>query len=403
MMTMMMFDSEDNCVFCSKCLVGLNDFNRKMHLDTCKVRKLLVNSEGTPNGSNTNGNTNGNVNGSGNSNAGNNPNNSSVNQSSDLQDSQIIIGDKCQYCFKSFEDFKNDFNKRLHIKCCKLKTETNQLVKVESVENCIYCMKPLGNLNEFNKRMHTDNCKIRKSIEGNMKKKDGSDNGYQGKSDNIDLGDSCLYCSKSFHNLSNFNKKLHFEYCKLKKKKLNLISTPNGHMTNNGGNANNGPTGGLNTSQMNSSANSINSYSQLNHSYNSLNDNTIANLANLTMPLQTTSLAGTKLDLGDTCLFCSRTLYNLSNFNKRVHIETCKIKTLKKATNNANKVRRANPNKNSKKVKKEININHRFVITVYIYYSCQKIDHFLFNYLIHLNLLFLLLILYLFLFDAFSI
>lgn len=33
-------------------------------------------------------------------------------------------------------------------------------------ESCIFCNKPLANLNEFNKKMHLENCKIRKSIEG---------------------------------------------------------------------------------------------------------------------------------------------------------------------------------------------------------------------------------------------
>ena len=50
-------------------------------------------------------------------------------------------------------------------------------------------------------------------------------------------------------------------------------------------------------------------------------------------PCSDPSKALGKLDLGESCLFCSRSLVNLSNFNKRIHIETCKIKTLKKATN----------------------------------------------------------------------
>ena len=106
-------------------------------------------------------------------------------------------------------------------------------------EHCVFCTKPLSNLNDFNKRMHIENCKIRKSIESNNS---GSPLHYTGaqsatppggsrkvKDENLvklglELGDNCVYCSKSFLNLSDFNKKLHFEYCKRKKKMGNVES-----------------------------------------------------------------------------------------------------------------------------------------------------------------------------------
>jgi hypothetical protein len=115
--------------------------------------------------------------------------------------------------------------------------------------------------------------------------------------------------------LSDFNKKLHFEYCKLKKKKLNELNLSN--------NANyqiqNGQSTQINTNN--------------NPSMNGSNGN--ANKNNI-------------VDLGDSCVFCSRSLMNLSNFNKKVHIETCKIKQMKKQ--NAMKLKQQNSlNKSSKK------------------------------------------------------
>ena len=79
-----MIDSEESCVYCSKCLVGLNDFNKKMHIETCKVRKLV-------DANRTNGEEN-------------------------QLENFIALGENCTYCFKSFKDFKSDFNKRIHIK-----------------------------------------------------------------------------------------------------------------------------------------------------------------------------------------------------------------------------------------------------------------------------------------------
>lgn len=145
-------------------------------------------------------------------------------------DNFLVVGDNCSYCFKSFKDFKSDFNKRLHVKCCKIKKETydekNSSRMSIGGEHCVFCTKPLANLNEFNKRMHIENCKIRKSIENNGTSSYTSSSPKKGVKDDLltklglELGDNCVYCSKSFVNLSDFNKKLHFEYCKLKKKKL---------------------------------------------------------------------------------------------------------------------------------------------------------------------------------------
>lgn len=36
-----MIDSNESCIYCSKSLYGLNDFNKRMHSDTCKVRRLV--------------------------------------------------------------------------------------------------------------------------------------------------------------------------------------------------------------------------------------------------------------------------------------------------------------------------------------------------------------------------
>ena len=267
--------SEESCVYCSKGLMGLNDFNRKMHINTCKVRKLV-----------------------------------DANRTTDDTLEYIPIGENCSYCFKSFKDFKSDFNKRIHIKCCKIKKETydqkNNLKMNLGGEHCVFCTKPLANLNEFNKRMHIENCKIRKSIESS------GPNANKNKEDSIikygiELGDSCLHCNKPFVNLSDFNKRLHFEYCKLKKKKMRL-------------------DGSLMSSSMNMSSNSLNTSGGMSSAV-VVN----GNLVQATSSSMSMKEDSNKIDLGEICLFCSRSLLNLSTFNKRIHIETCKIKTLKKA------------------------------------------------------------------------
>jgi hypothetical protein len=327
---------EESCVYCSKCLAGLNDFNRKMHINTCKVRKLVD------------------------ANHANSP---------DSQlDSFIVVGENCSYCFKSFKDFKSDFNKRLHIKCCKIKKETydekNNAKMSMGGEHCVFCTKPLANLNEFNKRMHIENCKIRKSIENSgspvysSPKKAVKDHNLVKMG--MELGENCLYCSKSFVNLSDFNKKLHFEYCKLKKKKLahlsaglsmhlgqcstdsGLSSSPQQSQSMNNSNQlghsfNNSPIGtnpANNATNLNSSIGHLNSQlmniSSLNNSVVQQHNEQQQQQLHQQSCSEDSKIG--KLDLGESCLFCSRSLVNLSNFNKRIHIETCKIKTLKKAT-----------------------------------------------------------------------
>ena len=63
-----------------------------------------------------------------------------------------------------------------------------------------------------------------------------------------------------------------------------------------------------------------------------------------------------KFDLGESCLFCSRSLVNLSNFNKRIHIDTCKIKTLKKNTSKMRQtVSAKSPRKRANKKEKDSN------------------------------------------------
>lgn len=309
-------ESEDSCVYCSKYLFGLNDFNKKMHYNTCKVRKLVESNYAT---------------------SATAASASNSNAQNDLDDF-LILGDNCSYCFKSFKDFKSDFNKRIHIKCCKIKKETfehrnqqlNKLASPAQAENtpqssqaavvslgdaCIFCTKPLANLNDFNKKMHLENCKIRKSIEGNFSHTPKSSK----KDENLvklseELGAQCMYCSKSFANLSDFNKKLHFEHCKLKKKKLNSSLVV------------------VNATQ----ASQNQTQQQVNISHTSGNNNSNNAGLILSSSCPGTPIAGTgqngSIDLGDNCMFCSRSLVNLSNFNKKVHVETCKIKQLKKAT-----------------------------------------------------------------------
>lgn len=336
-----MMENEDSCIYCSKSLMGLNNFNKRMHIETCKVRKIVDD----------------------------NPNKSHLEL-----DEIMVIGDNCSYCFKSFKDFKSEFNKRLHVKCCKIKKETNeekQNMKCQTKgESCLFCTKPLENLNEFNKRMHVENCKIRKSLEGANGKKDtngghggmnnsqSSDNGGHGShggGGGIDLGDNCGYCGKSFVNLSNFNKRLHFDHCKLKKKKLGVSLNSSG--------------GSSQQQHQDSSMSMSNSLNMSNNSANSSsihvahtnglslvlggnggninnNNNHQNNYANL-------SMGSITYDLGETCVFCSRSLKNLSNFNKRIHIETCKVKKFKIATSKMRQEARKQARKSSCGLKKE--------------------------------------------------
>lgn len=278
---------------------------------------------------------------------------------------------------------------------------------------CLFCNKPLSNLNDFNKKMHLENCKIRKSLEGNVtpkSKKDDPTSSSSSKSnsashlDTIDLGPQCMYCSRSFANLSNFNKRLHFEHCKVKKRKMRqsmpgetptpTTPTPqpapnhqqHSHQSMYSTNPNNSMLS-LNNSNSNSPLNlslltshhhhhhhghqhqSQSSAAQLNNHHHSLfkqpsssnfhanNANSFAainnNNNNNTASQQSaaSASAANSGEFGDTCLFCARSLLNLSNFNKRVHIETCKIKQLKKET--ANRLKQINKTIKKKPVVKK--------------------------------------------------
>jgi len=135
----------------------------------------------------------------------------------------------------------------------------------------------------------------------------------------MELGDSCMYCSKSFINLSDFNKKLHFEYCKLKKKKLQLSNTSVQQQQQ------------QQQQQQHQQQSSFNPHNLMNASNSHHHHHQQQQMSSSMLHLDDSSKVA-KLDLGESCLFCSRSLHNLSNFNKRIHIETCKVKTLKKAS-----------------------------------------------------------------------
>ena len=332
-----MMENEDSCIYCSKSLMGLNNFNKRMHIETCKVRKIVDD----------------------------NPNKSHLEL-----DEIMVIGDNCSYCFKSFKDFKSEFNKRLHVKCCKIKKETNeekQNMKCQTKgESCLFCTKPLENLNEFNKRMHVENCKIRKSLEGANSTKDTSQDGNGSLNSSqssqsgqgIELGDNCGYCGKSFVNLSNFNKRLHFDHCKLKKKKLTCGSQQQQQQQQHQQVdssmtmvtlANNTATP-IHITHANGSVGVVVAAANGGNGASAGNVNQQNNYASL-------SMGSITYDLGETCVFCSRSLKNLSNFNKRIHIETCKVKKFKIASAKMRQEARKAARKNGLKKEKESTIN----------------------------------------------
>ncbi len=383
---MLEISNESTCIYCSKNLLSLNHFNKRMHLDTCKVRKLIESNSSF-----------------------------NLNINNQLED-YVILGDSCTYCYKPFKDFKSDFNKRLHLKCCKIKREAyeyrlnlskrnqqqpqqqssapsdsidlNLSTSVSNVlssqstpstpttlmtigESCLFCSKPLANLNEFNKKMHVENCKIRKTIESNMgndasgtsRKASNSNEKDENFRLNIELGAQCMYCGKSFMNLSEFNKRLHFEHCKLRKRKyseLNLSSTASPISTAIATTL--ASTSSAASASMSASNGNPPNAISINLSYPTT---TVAHVLNTSLPtLQQISSSVSnvsrsnsnnslnRLEYCDSCMFCSRSLRNLSNFNKNVHIETCKLKQIKKA--NAIKLKQETSlnNKRSKRAKK---------------------------------------------------
>lgn len=325
---------EDSCIYCSKSLYNLNEFNKRMHMNTCKVRKMIESSNPfviqqqqqqqlIANAVVVNS-------------ANQVVVESTQQQQQDMEhDDMIVLGDSCPYCYRSFKDFKSDFNKRIHLKCCKIKKHTlDQRQQQKSAQSttspvksdmsggssssiCLFCQKSLTTLNDFNKKMHIENCKIRKSIEGTLYRrpsKSARRQQQQMNQTNMELA-QCLYCAKSFHNLSNFNKKLHMEHCKYKKKKSQScersVVQPN-HQT---------PSATSNSPSMSNRQTHL----ILNHQLPDLSSLTTMNMS----PMTANGLSSMILDLGDVCVFCSRSLANISNFNKRVHIEQCKLKQKK--------------------------------------------------------------------------
>lgn len=318
-----MIELEDYCVFCSKYLAGMHDFNKKMHFNTCKLRKLF----------------------------------DSVYTDSDTSDvDQFYIDDNCGFCLKPLKDFKSEYNKRIHIKCCKIKKETferrdsilqlqqseeqsaatstqsNDLSPAASLlqsltEACIFCSKPLGNLNSFNRKMHIEHCKIRKSLEGNIRS--SSKNKDENKVKSADTVDQCVYCNKSFARLSEFNRRLHSEHCKSKKRKLKTLNNVINSSIN---------LSALNSPESNYGAN----LDQVQNSLILLTNNSCPNTPikgtsslNISSSLdqstsQNNSVPQLNVHSCEYCEFCSRSLANLSNFNKNIHIEQCKLKQAKK-------------------------------------------------------------------------
>lgn len=313
---------EDYCVFCSKYLAATHDFNKKMHFNTCKLRKLF---------------------------------DSVYTKHTDTSDmDQFFIGDSCSFCLKSLKDFKSEFNKRIHIKCCKIKKETferrDSIMQLQHSESasaspspapllhsltdaCIFCAKPLGNLNSFNRKMHIEHCKIRKSLEGNIRSggnhtKDQTSGKQGSSSDTSDIGDHCVYCNKSFARLSDFNRRLHSEHCKSKKRKLKTL--------------NNVINSSLNLNSVQSQESSLD---QIQNSLMQLANNSCPNTPlkggfslNVTCSAeqsasQDNSLPQSQIGECEYCEYCARSLANLSNFNKNIHIEQCKLKQLKKTVN----------------------------------------------------------------------
>lgn len=347
-----MIQLEDFCVFCSKYLAGMHDFNKKMHFNTCKLRKLF----------------------------------DSVYKNSDSGDDidQIFMDDNCSFCLKSLKDFKSDYNKRIHIKCCKIKKETfdrrdsilqlqqceelshsaasstqcneSQTLYQSLTEACIFCNKPLSNLNSFNRKMHIEHCKIRKSLEGTVRSRGKNKSENLSKQDGANIGDHCVYCDKSFARLSDFNRRLHSEHCKSKKRKLKTL--------------NNVISSSLNLSSLQSTESGyVSNLDQVQNSLILLANNSCANISLSTSnsldissisdqsSIQTNSLSQSPvcMDSNQLCEYCSRSLANLSNFNKNIHIEQCKLKQSKKTNNSQEKYSTKPPRKRVKSDKNKIN------------------------------------------------
>jgi hypothetical protein len=100
-----MIDAEENCIYCQKYLYGLNDFNKKMHLDTCKVRKMVDSSPSNPlmNGGGGGQQTGSNSTGSSTSSSASSSSSENNSTQHNAIEESLIAQDNCIYCFKSFK------------------------------------------------------------------------------------------------------------------------------------------------------------------------------------------------------------------------------------------------------------------------------------------------------------
>lgn len=292
----------------------MHEFNKKMHYNTCKLRKLFDSVYSA--------------------------NNSDPNDMDDF----LIMGDNCNYCFKSLKDFKSDYNKRIHLKCCKIKKETfdrrDSIVHYQQAEDqtqgpttssqtsneplnpvsqlfqtltetCIFCTKPLGNLNSFNRKMHIEHCKIRKSLEGNLRAGTKNKDENISSQDSSTIGDHCIYCNKSFERLSAFNRRLHSDHCKSKKRKLKALNQVFNNSINLGTMQTQETNFGQNLTQVQNSLILMAANSCPNTPIRGTNTVSLTSSQEATGHEQTLSQTQL-LDEPELCVFCSRSLSNLS-------------------------------------------------------------------------------------------
>ncbi|CAF0753020.1 unnamed protein product [Brachionus calyciflorus] len=256
--------------------------------------------------------------------------------------------------------------KKIHLKCCKFKKDTlekkkqddsalNKKASVSSsvlnnqtpsslsatindplnpmsqlfqtlTESCIFCSKPLGNLNSFNRKMHIENCKIRKNLESNLQAANSDGTKVEVVQDPDEKADNCVYCNKSFVKLKTFHRRLHLDHCKLKKRKLKELNNQEINLE-----TQEEPIVSQEISEINS--NLDNEYIDQGHNEHVSSQNEKAQMS---------------LDTPELCMYCSRSLDNLSTFNKNLHTDRCKIKQLKKAEAEQSKQANRNTRKRAK-------------------------------------------------------